>query len=160
MIILWPYAEPGVHLLVAWWRHSFHITGPLWGESNFHWTPSQRTSYAELRCFFGVSLNKPLKEKFRGRKTEMSPLQRNAWWRHQIEIFSASLDLCEGNQQVTGGFPLQKPVTRSFNVFFALHLNKRPSDQLGFICSRVHVMPTNCFEIFPTILHFIWDKYL
>ena len=29
------------------------------------------------------------------------------------------------NSQVTGEFPSQRPVTRSFDVFFDLHLNKR-----------------------------------
>ena len=53
----------------------------------------------------------------------------NAWWRHQIEIYSALLDFCEGNPPVTGGFPSQRPVTRSFNVFFDLRLNKWRSKQ-------------------------------
>ena len=30
------------------------------------------------------------------------------WWRHQMEIFSASLALCEGNPSVTGWFPHTK----------------------------------------------------
>ena len=34
------------------------------------------------------------------------------------------LVLCEGNPLVTGGFPSQRPVTRSFVVFFDLRLNK------------------------------------
>ena len=38
-------------------------------------------------------------------------------WRHQMETFSALLALCEGNPPVTGGFPSQRPVTRSFEVF-------------------------------------------
>ena len=38
---------------------------------------------------------------------------------------SALLSLCEGNPPVTGAFPSQRPVTRSFNVFFDLRLNKR-----------------------------------
>ena len=29
------------------------------------------------------------------------------WWRHQMEILSALLALCEGNPFVTGGFPSQ-----------------------------------------------------
>ena len=37
--------------------------------------------------------------------------------------------LCEGNPPVTGGFPSQRPVTRSFGVFFDLRLNKRLSKQ-------------------------------
>ena len=40
------------------------------------------------------------------------------WWRHQMEIFSTSLALCAGNSPVTGEFPTQRPVTRSFDAFF------------------------------------------
>ena len=43
-----------------------------------------------------------------------------AWWRHQIETFSALLALCAGNSHVTGEFPSQRPVTQSFDVFFDL----------------------------------------
>ena len=42
---------------------------------------------------------------------------------------SALLALCAGNSPVTGEFPAQKPVTRSFDVFFDLCLNKRFSKQ-------------------------------
>ena len=49
------------------------------------------------------------------------------WWHHQMETFSALLALCEGNPPVTGGFPLQRPVTRNFNVFFVRRLNNRLS---------------------------------
>ena len=51
------------------------------------------------------------------------------WWRHQMETFSALLALCVGNSPVTGEFPLQRPVTRNFDVFFDLRLNKRLSKQ-------------------------------
>ena len=34
-----------------------------------------------------------------------------------------------GESPVTGEFPTQRPVTRSFDVFFDLHLNKRLSKQ-------------------------------
>ena len=43
-----------------------------------------------------------------------------SWWRHQMVIFSALLVLWEANSPVT-----QRPVTRSFDVFFDLCLNKR-----------------------------------
>ena len=52
-----------------------------------------------------------------------------AWWRHQMESFSAQLALCAGNSPATGEFPAQRPVTRSFDVFFYLCLNKRLSKQ-------------------------------
>ena len=54
---------------------------------------------------------------------------RIAWWCHQIETFSTVLALCVGNSLVTGQFPTQRPVTRSFDVFFDLHLNDRLSKQ-------------------------------
>ena len=48
----------------------------------------------------------------------------NSWWRHQLETFSALLAFCVGNSPVIGEFPAQRPVTRSFDVFFDLGLNK------------------------------------
>ena len=51
------------------------------------------------------------------------------WWRHQMETFSALLTICAGNSPVPGEFPAQRPVTRSFDVFFDLRLNKRLSKQ-------------------------------
>ena len=60
---------------------------------------------------------------------ESTPGSQRAWWRHQIEIFSPLLTLWEGNPPLTGGFPSQRPVTRSFEFFFDLRLNKRLSKQ-------------------------------
>ena len=37
--------------------------------------------------------------------------------------------ICVGNSLVTGEFPAQRPVTRSFDVFFDWHPNKRLSKQ-------------------------------
>ena len=51
------------------------------------------------------------------------------WWRHQMEAFSALLAICAGNSPVPGEFPAQRPVTRSFDVYFDLHLNKRLNEQ-------------------------------
>ena len=48
-----------------------------------------------------------------------------SWWRHQMETFSALLAICAGNSPVIGEFPTQRPVTRSFDVFFDLRLNER-----------------------------------
>ena len=47
-----------------------------------------------------------------------------AWWRHQMETFSALLAICAGNSPASGEFPAQRPVTRNFDVFFDLRLNK------------------------------------
>ena len=59
-----------------------------------------------------------------------SPVHKgDVWWRHQMETFSALMAICAGNSLVTGEFPTQRPVTRSFDVFFDLRLNKHLSKQ-------------------------------
>ena len=55
--------------------------------------------------------------------TESKSLQ--SWWLHQIEAFPALLAICAGNSPVAGEFPLQRPVTRSFDVNFDLRQNER-----------------------------------
>ena len=46
-----------------------------------------------------------------------------------METFSALLAICAGNSPVSGEFPAQRQVTRSFHVSFDLHLNKLLSKQ-------------------------------
>ena len=41
-----------------------------------------------------------------------------------METFSSLLAICAGKSVVTGVFPVQRPVTRSFDVFFDLRPNK------------------------------------
>ena len=55
--------------------------------------------------------------------------QSQSWWRHQMETFSALLAICAGNSPVSGEFPTQRPVTRSFDVYFDLRPDKRLSKQ-------------------------------
>ena len=54
---------------------------------------------------------------------------KSSRWHHQMETFSALLAICAGNSPVPGEFPTQRPVTRGFDVFFDLRLNKRFSKQ-------------------------------
>ena len=61
-----------------------------------------------------------------------------SWWRHQMETFSSLVAICAGNSPVTGEFPAQRPVTRSFDVFFGLHLNKRSSEAGDLRRFRAH----------------------
>ena len=46
-----------------------------------------------------------------------------------MDAFCALLAICAGNSPVTDEFPSHRPVTRSFDVFFYLRLNKRLSKQ-------------------------------
>ena len=41
-----------------------------------------------------------------------------------METLSALLAFCAGNSPVTGEFPAQRPVTRSFDIFYDLCFNK------------------------------------
>ena len=52
-----------------------------------------------------------------------------SWWRHQMETFSALLAICAGNSPVPGELIAQRPVARSFHVFFDLQPNERLSKQ-------------------------------
>ena len=54
-------------------------------------------------------------------------LELGPWWRHQMETCSALLAICAGNSPVSGEFPTQSPVKRSFDVFFDLRLDERLS---------------------------------
>ena len=56
------------------------------------------------------------------REYRIQSVSVDTWWRHQMETFSALLALCAGNSPVPGEFPSQRPVTRSFDVFFDLRL--------------------------------------
>ena len=47
-----------------------------------------------------------------------------------MKKISALLAFCAGNSPVPGEFPAQKPVTRSFDVFFDLRLNNRDAGDL------------------------------
>ena len=51
------------------------------------------------------------------------------WWHLQMKTFSALLALRAGNSPVIGEFTTQRPVTRSFDVFFDLRLNWQWSKQ-------------------------------
>ena len=53
----------------------------------------------------------------------------STWLRHQMETFSVLLDFRAGNSPVTDEFPTQRPVTRSFDIFFDLRLIKLLSKQ-------------------------------
>ena len=71
------------------------------------------------------------------------------WWHHQMETFPMLLVLCEGNPPVTGGFPSQRPETRSFDVFFDLCMNKllknnRDAGDLRRNCTHYDVIVMIC----------------
>ena len=62
-----------------------------------------------------------------------------SWWHHRMETFSVLLAICAGISPITGEFPARRPVTRSFDVFFDLRLNKWLSKCAGDLRShRAH----------------------
>ena len=81
---------------------------------------------------FGVVLRAGAVRTQQATQTPMQPTHNitgDPWWRHQMETFSALLAICAANSPVTGEFPAQRPVTRSFDVYFDLRLNERLSKQ-------------------------------
>ena len=82
-------------------------------------------------------------------------LYQRPWRRHQMETFSALLALCAGNSPVTGEFPSQRPVTRSFDVWFHLCLKKR-FIVMGILLIRSRgILQSNLFQDFQ---HFLSKK--
>ena len=82
-----------------------------------------------------------------------------AWWRHQMKTFSAFLALCVGNSLVTDEFPSQRPVTRSFDVFFDLCLkkngwvNNREAGDLRRHCTHYDIIVMSTFTLAITSNH-------
>ena len=71
------------------------------------------------------------------------------WWRHQMETFSALLAICAGNSPVAGEFSAQRPVTRSFDVFFDLGLNERLNNGETQSCSWWRHSNANLYRMGP-----------
>ena len=87
-------------------------------------------SQAILRCEIRTNMYKHGQIwSYRGARAIYWDVCNVAWWRHQMESFSALLAICAGNSPVPGEFPAQRPVTRSFDLFFHLCPNKRLSKQ-------------------------------
>ena len=82
------------------------------GKSTGTWPQHNTTKYKLYEYFMGCTEG-----------------NKSSWWHHRMETFSALLAICAGNSPATGEFPAQRPVTRTFDVFFDLHLNKRLSKQ-------------------------------
>ena len=74
-------------------------------------------------------INNPQSKRHNNAKTTQRNDDIITWWRHQMETFSALLAICAGNSPVPGEFPTQRPVTRSFDVYFDLRPNKFLSKQ-------------------------------
>ena len=96
----------------AWWSYILNI-----------WLNDSLDNIVRGQWVKYMLMNKPLALDMNLCRTFLS------WWRHQMGTFSALLALCVGNSPVIGDFPSQRPVTRSFDVFFNLRLNKQLSKQ-------------------------------
>ena len=128
----------------SWWHHQMETFSALLalcaGNSLVSGEfPAQRPVTRNFDIFFDLRLIKRLSKHSRDwwfetlsrplwRHCDVSPsaglanlkkLKRHPLWRHQMETFSVFP--CE--------FPLQRPVTRSFDDFYDLRLTKRLSKQ-------------------------------
>ena len=96
---------------------------------------------------FRQSPSKSLCQEMVIRLGQRSPIGQ---WRQRLidaDWFCALLVFCAGNSPVPGEFSAQRPVTRSFDVFFDLHMHKQLSKQSRgwwfvnsgwLLCFRVH----------------------
>ena len=123
--LLWRFRPPNWNSrLMATWRVCFVkvLSLVVLAEST--------SENVEIYFHFLSLLNKQMSQVFKSVLLEDNyPFIMRTWWRHQIETFSALLAICAGNSPVPGEFPAQRPLMRSFDVFFDLRLNKRLSKQ-------------------------------
>ena len=76
-----------------------------------------------------------------------------SWLRHQMDAFSSLLAICAGNSPVTGEFPAQRPVTRSFDFFYLIctringWVNHRESGDLTSLWRHRNVADTLFVDI-------------
>ena len=103
--------------------------GPLPELPKNRWTASQAASQDPAA---NRQVSTPGSSKFWTSSTPMACVRMSAFrqisrWRHQVKTFFALLALCVGNSPVIDEFPSQRPVARSFDVFFDPRLNKRLS---------------------------------
>ena len=113
--------------LALWCERSFLY---IWSDDTFS-PVIVKTHYNDvtwmsrkLSCFFDTFF---FQDNLKENINHVALLPLCPWWRHQMEAFSALLAICAGNSPVSGEFPTQKPVTRSFDVCFDLRPNKRLS---------------------------------
>ena len=122
--------------------------------STFSWKMghivTQTTALRQLRCKIAVTCNRSC-----NRRPLFMMTSSNG------NIFRVTGPLC-GEFTGPGEFPAQRPVTRSFDVFFHLRLNKRLSKQpWGWwfetppwsLCRQCNVMPLPCgsWQVKPAI---------
>ena len=93
-----------------------------------HRQPLGRTVWKWTVCTLTWKTNRNLKA-FKLNPLKICGSHQDVWWRVQIEPFFVLLAFCAGNLPVTGEFSAQRPVTRSFDVFYDLRLNKWLSKQ-------------------------------
>ena len=75
-------------------------------------------------------------------------------WKH----YSALLALCAGKSLVIGEFPSQRPVTRSFDMFFDLCLNKRLIKQSwGWWCETPSQSSCRHYSVKSLLIHYQTD---
>ena len=127
----WPF-QRGSTVFELWFRY-----GKFW--SNVSFTSKQRKITYNIKMVpvntnHGDKCETKMCHKCQEEKEEQNIFLRvqkqvSKLVNHQMKTFSALLAICAGNAQVTGEFPAERPVTRSFDCFFDLRLNKRLSKQ-------------------------------
>ena len=107
------------------WRHCNENRGT----DQFGFKSIRADIYQELHL---IALNNAIRASIHSHNTSYRQISLNivlrpqamGWWRHQMETFPPLPAICAGNSLASGEFPVQRPVTRSFDVFFDLCLNK------------------------------------
>ena len=117
-----PIDNKSVLLLPMAWHGQIALTHfVIWSKIDISKLPSKKSG-----CFLSYVNKTQLPDDLIMQDHKSS----TSWWCHQMETFCALLAICAGNSPVPSEFPTRRPVTRNFDVFLDLRLNKRLSKQL------------------------------
>ena len=119
--LLWKNLEKNIHFLSQRTVHKA-MSLNLWTSINL----TSSATCMQYRICPKVILNSNL-VKYHSSVTSISVIK--SFMTSSNGNISALLALCEGLPPITGEFPSHRPVTRSFDVFFDLSLNKLLSKQ-------------------------------
>ena len=97
--------------------------GPRWGQKSLDLRSRDFCPHLEPRGELIAQYRPPMS--FRYNITQACDMVKSSNW----NMFLVKLAICVENSPVPGEFPPQKTVTRSFDVFLDLRLNKRLSKQ-------------------------------
>ena len=110
--LLWLEVEFYMVQWITWFTYSLNVVSYLISQIQL-----ENNNYAAFDIYYNESCSCKYSSHYCCQKLEHD------------DVIKWKLTICLGNSPITGEFPAQRPVTRSFDIFSSLRLNKRLNKQ-------------------------------